>query len=281
MNKVAVIPDLHGKAIWKTIIQKDDFDKIIFLGDYVDCFGTTALKSTAENIERTEKEIKLNKDIERYIYLTNSLEQLKNNLAFITTNYISNLDIISNLEEILAFKKGNADKVTLLVGNHDLHYFPEFEAPKCSGYSEENAPKLNKIFNGNQSLFTIAETTGNFLLSHAGVSEIFIKQYDYPDTPEGIKTKLNIEYLTFKDHIQLSLVSKYNGGMGSISGPFWQRPAELTGQNNLPFWQIVGHTPHDQITFDFNKNFIYTDCFNKSGNEFLTITNGQVKIGSI
>lgn len=35
-----IIPDLHGKSIWKDIIQTDDlYDEIIWLGDYVDSFN--------------------------------------------------------------------------------------------------------------------------------------------------------------------------------------------------------------------------------------------------
>ena len=34
--KVAVIGDLHGKPCWKHLLKDNNFDKIVFLGDYSD-----------------------------------------------------------------------------------------------------------------------------------------------------------------------------------------------------------------------------------------------------
>ena len=32
---IAIIPDVHGRQFWKDVIpRKDEFEKIIFLGDY-------------------------------------------------------------------------------------------------------------------------------------------------------------------------------------------------------------------------------------------------------
>lgn len=37
---IAIIPDVHGRQFWKDIIsRKDEFEKIIFLGDYLDPYG--------------------------------------------------------------------------------------------------------------------------------------------------------------------------------------------------------------------------------------------------
>lgn len=35
MNKILVIGDIHGRPFWKEIIEKENPDKVIFLGDYV------------------------------------------------------------------------------------------------------------------------------------------------------------------------------------------------------------------------------------------------------
>ena len=34
MNKVLILGDLHGRDIWKKIVEKENPDKVIFLGDY-------------------------------------------------------------------------------------------------------------------------------------------------------------------------------------------------------------------------------------------------------
>lgn len=71
--KTLVLGDIHGRAIWKDIIDSENPDNIIFLGDYV---------STHDNISSSQQ--------------------------------------IDNLENILAYKEGNLDKVILLRGNHKI-----------------------------------------------------------------------------------------------------------------------------------------------------------------
>ena len=75
-ERYLVIGDIHGRTIWKDIIEKENPDKVIFLGDYV---------STHEDISSTQQ--------------------------------------INNLEEILAYKEDNPDKVILLRGNHKINKF--------------------------------------------------------------------------------------------------------------------------------------------------------------
>ena len=38
--KILTIPDLHGKTVWKNVFDTN-YDRIIFLGDYVDDFPPT------------------------------------------------------------------------------------------------------------------------------------------------------------------------------------------------------------------------------------------------
>ena len=74
--KILVLGDIHGRLIWKDIIEKENPDRVIFLGDYV---------STHKDISSTQQ--------------------------------------INNLEEILAYKEDNPDKVILLRGNHKINKF--------------------------------------------------------------------------------------------------------------------------------------------------------------
>lgn len=39
-NMIAICSDCHGRQFWKDVIpRKDEFEKIIFLGDYLDPYG--------------------------------------------------------------------------------------------------------------------------------------------------------------------------------------------------------------------------------------------------
>ena len=34
--KICVIPDIHGRTVWRDIITTDNYDKIVFLGDFLE-----------------------------------------------------------------------------------------------------------------------------------------------------------------------------------------------------------------------------------------------------
>ena len=45
--KTLIIPDIHGKTIWRPIVSKEQPDRVVFLGDYFDCYDKI---SVAEQI---------------------------------------------------------------------------------------------------------------------------------------------------------------------------------------------------------------------------------------
>ena len=50
--KVAVVGDLHGKPCWKDLLKDNNFDKIVFLGDYSDdSWVTFTDKEIADNLK--------------------------------------------------------------------------------------------------------------------------------------------------------------------------------------------------------------------------------------
>ena len=55
--KTLTVGDLHGKDVWKEI-DTIRYDKIIFVGDYVDCFTTSnvEIKHNLEQIIRYKKD---------------------------------------------------------------------------------------------------------------------------------------------------------------------------------------------------------------------------------
>lgn len=76
-DKILILGDIHGRVIWKEIIEKENPDKIIFLGDYV--------STHSKNITNEQQ--------------------------------------ISNLKDILDYKKENSNKVVLLRGNLRKSYY--------------------------------------------------------------------------------------------------------------------------------------------------------------
>lgn len=49
--KILVIGDIHGRNIWKKIISKEDFDKVVFLGDYVSTHDGISSRQQLVNLE--------------------------------------------------------------------------------------------------------------------------------------------------------------------------------------------------------------------------------------
>ena len=45
--KLTAIGDIHGRSIWKKIVSKNDFDKVVLIGDYFDSFTIDPKKQIA------------------------------------------------------------------------------------------------------------------------------------------------------------------------------------------------------------------------------------------
>lgn len=42
MSKTVILGDTHGRSFWKLIVNTEEFDKVVFIGDYFDSFDITA-----------------------------------------------------------------------------------------------------------------------------------------------------------------------------------------------------------------------------------------------
>ena len=49
--KILVLGDIHGRTIWKDIIDSENPDKIIFLGDYVSTHDNISSSQQIDNLE--------------------------------------------------------------------------------------------------------------------------------------------------------------------------------------------------------------------------------------
>lgn len=206
MSKLIVIGDIHGRATWKFIIEKEkDADIIVFVGDYFDSYDI-----------KTETQV-------------------------------------NNFLDIIEFKKTSDKEVILLIGNHDHHYFPEIGESGTGGYQQVGKYQISPILDQNKRYLQIAYNHGNFLFTHAGVSEIFMNDCLGKDgwemTAEAIAEDVN-ELWKHKP-----LAFTFNGfeqyGDNQQQTPIWIRPRSLMkGGQSLKkkgIIQVVGHTQQDQI----------------------------------
>ena len=133
---------------------------------------------------------------------------------------ITRKDAIRNFEEIIDYKINNKDKVVLLLGNHDLHYWSK-EFHTRSRYDSSNAYHIIEDFKTHRSLFELAheETIGDkkYLFSHAGLMNSWVernKKVIDEITPDRL-TRL----LYSADGVRaLTDVSNYRSWFGEDSG---------------------------------------------------------------
>lgn len=229
--KILTIPDLHEKDIWKKAISKD-WDKVIFLGDYVDSFDH-------------------NKD-----------------------------KCISNLLDIIEFKKSNPDNIILLLGNHDIQYLDS--KYRCSGYQQDSAALITIILNDNKGLFKVAYLHKNYLFTHAGVSKKWFnffksKNEDIYDNSISLDVLFNDIHSSSRQQ-ELHTVSHLRGGSHLYGGITWADKQE-TMEGIIPnYHQIVGHSKVPEIikaskimgTTYTDRSITYTDCLDTK-EEFLIL----------
>lgn len=198
--KVLIIPDVHGRDFWKEPInQIDDYDKVVFLGDYLDPYP--------------HEEISFDHAVE-------------------------------NLQSIILYKIRYPDKIVLLLGNHDMHYYNLYFM-NCSRMNRARREEIHKIYDEFRDEFELAHIIDNYLFTHAGVYQSWMDKY-----------KLTIEdLLEFKlDLDWLEDISSYRGGWDKTGSCVWADIRESYFYKPVEgYIQIVGHTqlsdvPHTDST---------------------------------
>lgn len=218
------IGDIHGRDVWKQIVEKhDDADNIVFIGDYFDSFD------------------------------------------------ISGIEQLRNVQEIVEFKKEReldpTKKVYLLIGNHDIHYWPGVkDRGSTSGFQSTMMFQFEQFFRENGDMFQMSVSLGTTinrrLCTHAGVSYKFLKDvgywtHDYKDE-SNISDFLNDLFKHKPNEFTFnSYADRYMGfvdGYGDDEGqsPIWIRPRSLQRSNKNTdlkkmYVQIVGHTQQNHI----------------------------------
>jgi len=200
-NKTIIIGDIHGRTLWKNIVQLHLHDEIVFVGDYFDSKEDfTALRQ------------------------------------------------IQNFNEILAFKKENSHRVTLLFGNHDFHYLPA-AGETYSGYQRYFAVDIYGVLKPalNEKLLKICFQKGKFLVSHAGLTRTWCRFHKIPlRNPVAAVNRL------FYDKPEAFRFSAGESdeptGDEPEQGPLWVRPYSLSQDYLRGFIHVVGHTQHPTIS---------------------------------
>jgi hypothetical protein len=200
-----------------------------------------------------------------------------------------------NLLNIIGFKKQNPSKVTLLIGNHDYHYWPDIteNLGTTSGFQSRMYHLFKDTFQKNKTLFQMCLLLDKYLVTHAGVSESFLKingYYKYDSV--AVDTFLNDLFFYKPQLFDFTEVYKHIDWVDSYGNnveqsPIWIRPQSLQRANRKSFLkksyiQIVGHTQMTSINLSGKTTggkYVYIDTL--PTNEYLISDNGILKVGLV
>ena len=159
---------------------------------------------------------------------------------------ITEEDAYQGMLKIIEFKQQNPERVTLLIGNHEMHYYnDDFPAGR---FSKEYYPKYNAILTGERTkgLFQICKRVDNYLFIHAGLMKGWYDRHYKDLEPLGstLEEQLNNAFFA-KMYIFHEAAWKFRGGLDETGSPLWTDYREfLEEKEHFPpgVIQIIGHT---------------------------------------
>lgn len=180
---------------------------------------------------------------------------------------------LEEFKKVLKFAKMEPDRVTLLLGNHMLHYVG-LSDDTCR-LDWKNRKEIYNLMQENKPLFQHAFKWGNTLFTHAGVTEGWLKQSGYDPNPDTIADQLN-KNIQFTDEYLMSPtwsglgglqdprgdIGRSRGGYSPYGGPNWADLTEMYYGSAFKdsLTQIIGHSQlEDTGTFFHKDNFYCCD----------------------
>lgn len=212
MPKILIIPDVHGRDFWRKPVSRiEDYQEVIFLGDYLDPYETR--------------------------------EHISREVAF------------DEFVDIMKLKTKHPDKVTLLLGNHDLHYlWPN--SMHCSRKYYDKVSFYNKLLRQSIRYFTLMQVRQiaerQYVFTHAGLLHGWLKSNKYIATHYLAEIE-NGHYDSFARLINgmlqrdepgiLAQAAKARSGHHEYGSLVWADVNEhQTNQQLKGTFQIFGHT---------------------------------------
>lgn len=163
--------------------------------------------------------------------------------------YTTNEVLLRELDKQVKWYYKNMDnlEVVHLTGNHDWSYvIPSKVVASGHRYGIERSIgyRLRKLD------LKIADSVSNFLVTHAGVTSGWWKHtFDNSSVPSVTEAS---ELLNNFDSsgivVFVGECSESRGGSDYYGGPLWADRVELESDSDLPFNQIVGHTPVTHVS---------------------------------
>jgi hydrogenase maturation factor len=205
-------------------------------------------------------------------------------------------DQINNFLDIIEFKKQSKVPVTLLIGNHDHHYYPGVDDSGTSGYQTLLAPSIKHVVGDNKQYLQAAYQVGEFVFTHAGLSSEWLDDSIEGWNVDNVVEKVNelfqyqpnkIAYRSYKQ-VGDQVYGAQGYGNETFQGPLWIRPTALMTANKKTLRkkiiQVVGHTPQDNIDIKgkaTGKRYYFIDTLEYNQGQYLIVKDGVVSLGKL
>ena len=182
-----------------------------------------------------------------------------------------------NFRDIINLKARLGERVVLLLGNHDYHYYADVRP--YSRYDFKNASTIKSLLTENLQAFHIAFQFGNFLCSHAGVSTTWLDTW-FPGgwVWKGIDMKINSLNTEKPEAFDYFEGDRSGYGEDERQGPLWIRPNSLSKATDIQITQVFGHTRKANCQSDPRlklKGLFCTDSL--EGNTYFKFINSSTK----
>jgi len=153
-------------------------------------------------------------------------------------------DSLQVMKKVIEFKKSFPDRITLLVGNHELHYYDKkFE---CGRFSDEYYERFHELLTGDDAnLFQLCRQIDKYLFIHAGIVKEWYKLHveEMQKLGDTLEDRLNNLFRCNPDAFYEA--SFYRGGWSEAGSPLWADIHELIEEKehfDSDIIQIIGHT---------------------------------------
>lgn len=201
-----------------------------------DIHGSIHYKKIVNNKELTEQ-------VDKIIFLGDYFDNW-------TNKWPSQME---NFKQIIRFKKKYPEKVCLCWANHDISYYLD---ERCSGYQYDHAIDIEEVFKAFKNLFEVVYIFDNWIFSHAGVSNIWLKNCGIKDDPNKINQLFKEKPNFFR------WVGPSGDGDNIEEGPLWIRPKALQLSAIEGYDFVIGHTEFKDSPVEVKNNnstFLYID----------------------
>ncbi|MCC8112442.1 MAG: metallophosphoesterase [Bacteroidales bacterium] len=222
-KKIVVLGDIHGRKIWKEIIEKEKPDLVIFMGDYI---------TTHDYIEEKEQIANLDE-------ILDYKEQNPDKVILLRGNHdVQHMGKIRSPQEFIdeQMKKRGCDR------DFDFN-----DVTRWSGYSKwlekQMLERYDRFCRDSQWAY-IHDIDGKpYIFSHAGISKDWLHDTAHldPSDPDWLKKLNEMPVSNAFSFIQGN--HRDWDGSSSAQPPTWIRP-QVLAECKLPGYSfVVGHSP--------------------------------------